>query len=373
MRKTGRLALGTIAVLAVAATACGSSESSGSSDTPAAGGATTVAAGGAGGTIGVILPDSKSSARWETADRKYLTEAITAAGFEADIQNAEGDKQKFTTIADSMIAKKVKVLMVVNLDSPSAATVLKKAKDAGIKTVDYDRLTLGGGADVYVSFDNVKVGTLQGEGLVKCITDGGVKNPKIAVLNGSPTDNNATLFKSGYDAVIKPKFDSKEWTLVDDQSVPDWDNQKGGVLFEGMLSKAGGKVDGVLAANDGLGNAAISVLKKNNLKVPVTGQDATVEGLRNILTGDQCMTVYKAIKVEADAAAAAAVALAGGKAAPTTGTVTDTELKTEVPAVLATPVAIFKADVAKVIADGFVTKDEVCKDLAAECTAAGIK
>jgi D-xylose transport system substrate-binding protein len=368
MRKTGRMAMGTIAVLAVAATACGSSSSSGSSDTTVKAGAA-----GAGGTIGVILPDSKSSARWETADRKYLTEAIKAAGFEADIQNAEGDKQKFTTIADAMIAKKVKVLMVVNLDSPSAATVLKKAKAAGIKTVDYDRLTLGGGADVYVSFDNVKVGTLQGEGIVKCITDGGVKNPKIAVLNGSPTDNNATLFKSGYDAVVKPKFDSKEWTLVDDQSVPDWDNQKGGVIFEGMLSKAGGKVDGVLAANDGLGGAAISVLKKNNLKVPVTGQDATVDGLRNILTGDQCMTVYKAIKVEADAAASAAVALASGKPAPTTGKVTDTELKTDVPSVLATPVAIFKADVAKVIADGFVTKDEVCKDLTKECEAAGIK
>ncbi len=367
MRKTGRMAMGTIAVLAVAATACGSSSSKGSTTTAKAGTA------GAGGTIGVILPDSKSSARWETADRKYLTEAIKAAGFEADIQNAEGDKQKFTTIADSMIAKKVKVLMVVNLDSPSAATALTKAKAAGIKTVDYDRLMLGGGADVYVSFDNVKVGTLQGEGLVKCITDGGVKNPKIAVLNGSPTDNNATLFKSGYDAVVKPKFDSKEWTLVDDQSVPDWDNQKGGVIFEGMLSKAGGKVDGVLAANDGLGGAAISVLKKNNLKVPVTGQDATVDGLRNILTGDQCMTVYKAIKVEADAAASAAVALASGKAAPTTGKVMDTQTKTEVPSVLAVPVAIYKADVAKVIADGFVTKDEVCKDLTAECTAAGIK
>jgi D-xylose transport system substrate-binding protein len=373
MRKTGRLAMGTIAVLAVAATACGSSESSGSSsETTAAAGATTVAAGG-GGTIGVILPDSKSSARWETADRKYLTEAIEAAGFEADIQNAEGDKQKFATIAEGMIAKNVKVLMIVNLDSDSGAAVLQKAKAANIKTVDYDRLTLGGGADVYVSFDNVKVGTLQGEGLVKCITDAGVKNPKIAVLNGSPTDNNATLFKSGYDAVINPKFDSKEWSEVDDQSVPDWDNQKGGVIFEGMLTKAGGKLDGVLAANDGLGGAAIAVLKKNNLKVPVTGQDATVDGLRNILTGDQCMTVYKAIKTEADAAAAAAVALASGKPAPTTGEVEDTKAGTKVPSVLATPVAIYKADVAKVIADGFVTKDEVCKDLTAECEAAGIK
>ncbi|MEZ5257834.1 MAG: substrate-binding domain-containing protein [Ilumatobacteraceae bacterium] len=324
------------------------------------------------GKIGVILPDSKSSARWETADRKYLDEAISAAGYEAIIQNAEGDKQKMATIADSMIAEGVKVLMIVNLDSESGTTILKKAKDAGIKTIDYDRLTLGGGADVYISFDNVKVGTLQGEGLVKCIDDKGVTNPKIAVLNGSPTDNNATLFKSGYDAVITPKFDSGEWTLVDDQSVPDWDNQKGGQIFEQMLATAGGSVDGVLAANDGLGGAAIAVLKKNGLQVPVTGQDATVDGLRNILTGDQCMTVYKAVKTEAEAAASAAVELAAGKAPTTNGTVDDSELGTQVPAVLATPVAIYTDSVKDVIADGFVSKDDVCKDLTAECTAAGI-
>ena len=123
------------------------------------------------------------------------------------------------------------------------------------------------------------------------------------MLNGSPTDNNATLFAQGYNSILKPKFDSGDYKLVDDQSVPDWDNQKGGQIFEQMLTKAGGKIDGVLAANDGLGGAAIAVLQKNNLQVPVTGQDATVDGLRNILAGDQCMTVYKAVKTEADAAA----------------------------------------------------------------------
>lgn len=353
--------------------ACGSDEAESTGDSTEAD--TTEAGGGAaeaGGKIGVILPDSKSSARWETADRKYLDEAISAAGFEAIIQNAEGDKQKMATIADSMIAEGVKVLMIVNLDSESGTTILKKAKDAGIKTIDYDRLTLGGGADVYISFDNVAVGTLQGEGLVKCIEDKGVENPKIAVLNGSPTDNNATLFKSGYDAVINPKFDSGEWTEVDDQSVPDWDNQKGGQIFEQMLATAGGAVDGVLAANDGLGGAAIAVLQKNGLQVPVTGQDATVDGLRNILKGDQCMTVYKAVRTEAEAAAKAAVELASGQAPSTNGTVTDSELGTEVPSVLATPVAIYVDGVKDVIADGFVTKEDVCKDLADECAAAGI-
>ena len=376
MRKSRRVLTALALSFTLVAAACGGDDDAATTTTAAAGGdtkTTEAAAGGeAGGKIGVILPDSKSSARWETADRKYLGEAIKAAGFEADIQNAEGDKQKMATIADGMIAQKVKVLMIVNLDSASGATILKKAKDAGIKTIDYDRLTLGGGADVYISFDNVKVGTLQGEGLVKCITDKGVKNPKIAVLNGSPTDNNATLFKSGYDAVINKKFDAKEWTEVDDQSVPDWDNQKGGVIFEGMLAKAGGSVDGVLAANDGLGGAAIAVLQKNKLQVPVTGQDATVDGLRNILSGDQCMTVYKAIKVEAEAAAGAAISLAKGEAPKTNGTVDDTETKGKVPSVLAEPVAIYKADVKTVIADGFADKAAVCKGLEAQCKEAGI-
>jgi D-xylose transport system substrate-binding protein len=363
MRTTKRFAIASLATLSIVAAACSSdkkTESSSGGDAK-------------GGKIGVILPDSKSSARWETNDRPLLKAAIEAAGFEADIQNAEGDKTKFATIADSMINAKVKVLMVVNLDSPSAAAVLTKAKAAGIKTIDYDRLTLGGGADVYVSFDNVAVGKLQGEGLVKCITDSGVKNPVIATLNGSPTDNNATLFKQGYDSVVQAKFDSKEWTEIDDQSVPDWDNAKGGIIFEGMLAKANGKVDGVLAANDGLGGAAIAVLKKNGLKVPVTGQDATVEGLRSILTGDQCMTVYKAIKVEADTAAAAAIALASGKAPATTGVVKDSETGKDVPSALAIPQPIYLDSVKAVVADKFVAVADLCKDLAKECEAAGIK
>ena len=164
-----------------------------------------------------------------------------------------------------------------------------------------------------MSFDNVKVGELQGEGLIKCLTDKAVASPKVVELNGSPTDNNATLFKQGYDSKLDPKYASG-WTKVDDQSVPDWDNQKGGQIFEQMLTKANGKIDGVLAANDGLGNAAIAVLKKNNLQLPVTGQDATTQGLQNILAGDQCMTVYKAVKKEADAASAAAIALLKGAA-----------------------------------------------------------
>jgi D-xylose transport system substrate-binding protein len=323
--------------------------------------------------IGVILPDSASSARWETADRKYLKEAFEKAGVKYDIQNAQNDKTAFQTIADQMITGGVTVLMIVNLDSGTGKAVIDKAKAQGVGVIDYDRLTLNGGASYYVSFDNVSVGKLQGEGLVKCLT--GKTKPVIAELNGSPTDNNATLFKQGYDGVLKPKYDAGEYTKGPDQSVPGWDNTQAGTIFEQMMTGAGNKIDGVLAANDGLGNAAISVLKRNGLngKVPVTGQDATVQGLQNILAGDQCMTVYKAIKQEADAASALAISLAKGETVNTGQTVKDTESGKDVPAKLLTPVAITKENIKTVIDDGFVTKAELCTAAyAAACTTAGI-
>jgi D-xylose transport system substrate-binding protein len=325
--------------------------------------------------IGVILPDSKSSARWETADRKYLEAAFKAAGVEYDIQNAQNDKNAFQTIADQMLTSGVNVLMIVNLDSGTGKAVLDKAQKQGVATIDYDRLTLGGSASYYVSFDNVAVGKLQGEGLVKCLTAGGKQKPVVAYLNGSPTDNNATLFKQGYDGVIGPKFASNEYVKGPQSDVPDWDNAQAGTLFEQMMTSTGGKIDGVLAANDGLGNAAISILKKNNLngKVPVTGQDATVQGLQNILAGDQCMTVYKAVKQEADAAAELAIALAKGERKDTGKTIKDPEGNRDVPSVLLEPVAITKENVKTVVDDGFVTKAELCTGaFAAMCTAAGI-
>ncbi|MFG1709920.1 sugar ABC transporter substrate-binding protein [Nonomuraea sp. M3C6] len=369
MRK-GILSLtATAAALALGLTACGGN----SGQTTSTSSATASAA--KAGKVGVILPDSKSSARWETADRKYLEEAFKAAGVQYDIQNAQNDKTAFQTIADQMITNGATVLMIVNLDSGTGKTVIDKAKSQGVATIDYDRLTLGGGAAYYVSFDNTKVGTLQGEGLSKCLTDKKADKPIVAYLNGSPTDNNATLFKSGYDGVLKPKFDAGEYVKGPDQAVPDWDNTQAGTIFEQMLTQQP-KIAGVLAANDGLGNAAITVLKKNNLngKVPVTGQDATVQGLQNILSGDQCMTVYKAVKKEADAAAKLAVALAKGEKPTASGSVKDPETNQDVPSELLEPQAIYLDNVKDVVADGYVTKEELCTgDFAEKCTEAGIQ
>src|SRR3954454_20609640 len=343
--------------LAFAVAACGSDDSgsgsgsSGSTATPESK-----------AKVGVILPDTASSARWENADRPLLGEAFKAAGVESDIQNANGDKAKFATIADQMLNSGANVLLIVNLDSPSAAAVIAKAKQQGVPVIDYDRLTLGGGASYYVSFDNVGVGTAQGEGLVKCMQANGDKSGPVALLNGSPTDNNATLFKQGYEKAIK----DSGYTIAADQSVPDWDNTKAGTIFEQMFTKANGKFVGVDAANDGLGGAVAAVLARNgdSKSIPTTGQDATDEGLQRVLLGTQCMTVYKAIKKEADAASKLAIALAKGDTAGAdklaTGQVDDTETKQKVKSVLLQPQAIFKENVKDVVADGFTTADKLC-------------
>jgi len=353
-------ALGVCAVaatLAFGVAACGDDEPSTTGS-----GSGTATAEATKAKVGVILPDAASSARWETADRKYLGEAFEAAGVESDIQNANGDKAKFATIADQMLNSGANVLLIVNLDSPSAAAVINKAKQQGVPVIDYDRLTLGGGASYYVSFDNVAVGTAIGSGLVKCMQDAGKTSGPVALLNGSPTDNNATLFKQGYEKEIT----GAGYSIADDQSVPDWDNTKAGTIFEQMFTKAKGDFVGVAAANDGLGGAVAAVLKREGASedIPTTGQDATDEGLQRVLLGTQCVTVYKAIKKEADAAAQLAIALAKGDTAGAdklaTGQVEDTETKQQVKSVLLEPQQITKENVKDVVADGFTTADKIC-------------
>ncbi|TIC86336.1 sugar ABC transporter substrate-binding protein [Nocardioides sp. GY 10113] len=347
--------------LALSLTACGSDDTdSGSGDGD----------GGSAGKIGVILPDTQSSVRWETADRPALEAAFEEAGVDYTIKNAEGDKSAMAKIADGMIADGVTVLAIVNLDNPSGAAIEEKAQAAGVQTIDYDRLTLGGSAGYYVSFDNTKVGELQGQGLADCLGD---KKANIIYLNGSPDDNNATLFSAGAHSVLDGM---SNYTVVGEQAVPGWDNDEAVTIFDQMYTKAKGNVQGVLAANDGLGGAAISVLEKNGQagKVPVTGQDATVTGLQNVLAGTQCMTVYKSAKLEAGALADVAIALVNGDEPETTGTVEDSEGGREVPSILLDPQSIASPeDVKAVIDDGGQTAADVCTgDYAKACKDAGI-
>jgi len=358
------------AALLLALAACGGSSGGSTADS---GTKTTKAASG---KVGVILPDSSTSPRWEANDRPLLAAAFKAAGIDSDIQNADGDVAKFGTICDSMVTQGVKVLLIVDLDSDSGSACLKKAQTAGIKTIDYDRLTLGGGASYYVSFDNVSVGKLMGEGLTKCLTDSGKTKANIVMIDGDPTDNNAALFKQGYVEALKPKVDDGSYKIVGDQTGK-WDADVAGTAFEQLYTQNKGKVDGVISANDTMAGGIIARLKaqKVNGKIPVTGQDASIAGLQAILAGDQCMTVYKAIKKEADAASALAIALIKGEDASSIaqGTVKDTKLNKDVPSALETPQAIFKDNVKDVIDDGFWKASDICTgSYAAECTKLGI-
>jgi D-xylose transport system substrate-binding protein len=328
--------------------------------------------------IGVILPDTTTSPRWEANDRPSLQKAFTDAGFQSDIQNAGGDKTKFGTICDAMINEGVAVLIIVDLDSDSGGACLKKAAKAGIQSIDYDRLTLGGGASYYVSFDNVKVGSLMGEGLTKCLTDKGKTKANIVFINGDPTDNNAALFKSGYAGQLKAKIDAGDYKLVGDQTGK-WDANIAGTAFQQLYTQNKGKIDGVVSANDTMAGGIIARLKQDGVagKVPVTGQDASVAGLQQILAGNQCMTVYKNTNVEAKAVSDLAIALVkGDKAAAdalATGSVKDTVTGKDVKSVLAVPVAIYADTVKQVISDGFQKASDVCTGaFAAACTKNGV-
>jgi D-xylose transport system substrate-binding protein len=365
MRK-GILAVATVGAVAIGGlAACGDNNKKSSSSNPTSKPA----------YVGVILPDTKSSQRWETADKPNLEAAFKSAGVKYDIKNAQGDKTQFGTIADAMLAEGVNVLIITDLDAGSGGAVIKKAKDQGVPVIDYDRLTAGGGADYYVSFDNVQVGKLQGQGLQKCLTDAGASKPKIAEVNGSPTDNNATLFAQGYNSVLDPLYSAGTYVKGPNQSVPDWDNNQAGTIFEQMLT-GNPDIKGALVANDGMANSVISILKKNNLQIPVTGQDATVQGLQHIMDGDQCVTVFKDTKLEADAASKLAIALAKGEQPPSDvkiSSITDPVTKADVKSVLETPVAIYKNNIKDVVDAGGVTKTDLCTGAyAAKCTAAGI-
>jgi len=313
--------------------------------------------------VAVLLPDTQSSVRWETEDRPLLGAAFKKAGLTYNIVNAQGSATTQQTQAEQAITNGAKVILLVNLDSGSGAAIEKNAKAHGVKVIDYDRLTLKGAASYYVSFNNVLVGKLQGQNLVSCLKSSGEysKHPVVAELNGSPTDNNATLFAQGYNSVLNPLYKNGTFSKGPNQSVPNWDNQQALTIFEQMLQQTGNKIDAVAAANDGLGNAVVTALKARNLPaIPVTGQDATPQGIQNILSGYQCVTVYKPIKAEANAAAALAISLLkpGSKALGVNGTVSDGVRN--VPSVLLTPVALTKKNWQIVIKDGYDKKSDIC-------------
>jgi D-xylose transport system substrate-binding protein len=324
----------------------------------------------AGGTVGVILPDTQSSTRWETADRPALVKAFGAAGIKADIQNALGDNAKFQSIAQGMIQEGVKVLIITSIDPATSIQVETEAKAANIPVIDYDRLVLGGSAAYYASYDGVQVGVEQGTCLVNAMAKIGKPTGRIIMIDGSPTDNNATLFGQGAHSVI----DKSTLKKVSEQAIPAWDNTQAGKTFQQLLTAAGNKIDGVYVMNDGMAGPVETVLKASGLSgIPVTGQDATSAGLQAILSGTQTCTIYKDATAEATAAATLAVALIQGKTPDGLTTSSDPQGKRSVPSILLKPELIDISNVGDPIKSGAVPYASVCTGaFVALCTKAGI-
>jgi D-xylose transport system substrate-binding protein len=277
------------------------------------------------------------------------------------ITNADNDAQKQKTQADQCLGNGAKVLIEVMLDAGSASAIEKQAKAKGVPSIDYDRQVPGGVASIYVSFDGGAVGVLQGKGVVAGLKANGKysQHPVVAELNGGSTDPNSFLFKGGYDKILKPLYKSGKFKKGPDQFVPGWDNQKAGTIFEQMLVRTGNKIDAVAAANDGLANGVVVALKAHGLKpIPLSGQDATPQGIQNIISGWQTMTVWKDTRKLAKIAAQAAVALVKGQKPKTTGSVANGSAKE--PAYIIPPVALYKKNWRQIYTSGFLKKSDIC-------------
>jgi D-xylose transport system substrate-binding protein len=377
------LLLALVTALALGAAGCGGDDDDdGGGDT---GAAADGGDGGGEGSIWVLLPDSASSPRWETDDRRYFEEAFEAAGVEYNIVNAEGDATQQQAQAEQAIADGASVILLVSLDTGSGAAIIDQAKAADVQVVEYDRFNTGGsGGAAYVSFDNVAVGAAMAEVLTPVIDALEADPKRVVLLNGGEEDNNSFLFRQGYAETAEAKADAGEWEIVADQHVPAWDNAEAQTLMEQILVDAGNDVDAVFAANDGLGNSAANALEAAGIEgAPVSGQDATVAGIQNIALGRQTMSVYKPIAAEAEVAAAVALALRNGEDPTAIETEADFEIiginaadgnpadaaegEGVVPYYALVPIPVTIDNIMDtVIADGFRTIEEICTGDVAE-------
>jgi D-xylose transport system substrate-binding protein len=327
--------------------------------------------------VGILLPESDSSARYEAYDRPLLEQEIKAAipGVKIQYSNANNNAATQQNQAEAALTKGACILVIDPNDSEQAAVIVQQAKASGVPVIAYDRLIQDPDLAYYVSFDNQKVGELQGQYIVDQVAAGKIKaGSNLVMINGAQTDNNALLFRKGALSKLQPLVDKGDLKLVFDQYTPNWDNARAQSLMEGVLTKQSNNVQVVYVANDGMANTVIAALRVQNLngKVLVTGQDATLTGIQNILTGDQSMTIYKPIAEEAKATAKLVAALSKGEdTSALTNSATDLQGGTPVPSVLATPIVVEQKNVADtVIKDGFLTKEQVCKGLSVK--AAGI-
>ena len=335
------------------------------------------------GMIGVLLPDTTTSTRYVQYDAPNLKKAFETAGLSSSqfkIDNAHGSTSTMQQQAEADITAGASVLLIDPLDPGSGAAIESKAESQGVKVIDYDRLVTGGPKDrYYVSFNNVQVGQLIGQGMVDCLGAWKVSKPQILVMSGAATDNNAKLFAQGYNGVLDPKFKDGTYTKVG-APAGTWDAPTAATTFEQQFT-AHPNMNAVLMPNDDTNNAVVAVLLKNKVKpdtFPTTGQDAAPTGLQNILLGYQCGTVYKPYFAEAQAAAALALYLRAGKTPPSSlvnDTTKDTTLNADIKSVYTKPFWVTKENMADtVVKDGTITASALCTPKVAQaCKDAGIQ
>jgi D-xylose transport system substrate-binding protein len=333
------------------------------------------------GKVAAIMPDTVSSTRYVEFDQPDIRKALLAAGLSSSnivIQNALGNDATQLTDAQTDITNGATVLLIDPFDSGVGKSIETYAHAHGVDVIDYDRLTLGGSAEYYVSFNNVQVGKLIGQGLVSCVSAWKVAKPQVVVMHGAATDNNATQFAQGYDAVLKPYFKSGKWVDVANPA-DTWDPPTAETEFQEAYT-AHPNINAALIPNDETGSPIISYLQAQHVApktFPTTGQDATATGLDDVLTGYQCGTVYKPIFIEASAASAIAIYLRAGKKPPASlvnGTTVDPTSHRKVTSSLLTPEWVTTKNMnSTVIADNFVPASQLCAGaFATACTAAGI-
>jgi D-xylose transport system substrate-binding protein len=333
------------------------------------------------GKVAAILPDTTSSTRYVEFDQPDIKKALLAAGVPASdiiIQNAQKSDQTFLTDAQTDITNGASIILSDPEDSGTGSQVEKYAAAHGAKVIDYDRLTLGGSRPYYVSFNNVTVGKVMGQGLQACTQAWKVAKPQVVVMHGDATDNNATLFAQGYNGVLDPLFASHKYTLVT-KTADTWDPPTALTEFEQAFT-AHKNINAALIPNDETGAPIVTYLKTHGVKpntFPTTGQDATLTGLQNVLSGYQCGTVYKPIYKEAQAAVALAVYLRAGKTPPASllnATTTDINEHKPVPSALLKPEWVTSKNMgATIIKDNFVPANQLCTGAyTAACKKAGI-
>ena len=302
-------------------------------------------------------------ARWQT-DRDDFVNKATELGAVVDVESAENSTSTQISQIQSMIVKGVNVLVISPIDASILGDVINQAHQAGIKVIAYDRMITNADTDLYVSFDNVKVGEYEAQIVMDALKNklGQGKKLKIAYIGGSPTDNNATLVEQGSFNILQPLIDSGEIQIVLNKLSPNWDPAIAYTNLKTYLDATNGDIDGVVAANDGTAFGCIKALHEHNLdgRVPIGGQDAELSAIQAIIAGTQTGTVYKPILAESTAAADAAVQLANNQPVNASTTIVNNGEK-DVPSILLQSAEIVtKSNIdSTVIKDGFYTSQQV--------------